>query len=41
MLLTHSSLLGVFALGATAIELNVGRGDRTIQNLRREVSDHE
>jgi hypothetical protein len=41
MLLTHSPLLGLFALGATAIGLNVGRGDHTIQNLRQKVSDHE
>lgn len=41
MLLTHSPLLGLFALGATAIGHNVGRGDHTIQNLRQKVSDHE
>jgi hypothetical protein len=41
MLLTHSPLLGLFALGATAIGLNVGHGDQTIQNLRQKVSDHE
>jgi hypothetical protein len=41
MLLTHSPLLGIFALGAAAIDLNVGRGDRTIQNLKQKVSDHE
>jgi hypothetical protein len=38
MLLTHSPLLGFFALGATAIGLNVGRGDQTIQNLQKRVS---
>ena len=41
MLLTHSPLLGLFAFGAAAIDLNVGRGDRTIQNLRQKASDHE
>ena len=40
MLLTHSPLLGVFALGAAAIDLNVGRGDRTIQNLKQKVIYH-
>ena len=41
MLLIHSPLLGIFALGATAIGLNVGRGDQTIQSLRQRVSNHE
>ena len=41
MLLTHSPLLGIFALGAAAIDLNVGRGDRTIQNLKQNVRDDE
>jgi hypothetical protein len=41
MLLTHSPLVGIFALGAAAIDLNVGRGDRTIQNLNQKVSDDE
>lgn len=42
MLLTHSPLsLGIFALGAAAIDLNVGRGDQTIQNLNKKVSHRD
>lgn len=34
----HSLLLAALALGATAVDLNIGSGGQTIQALKREVS---